>query len=212
MAAAAARGSEAEAARLLGGGASPGSDDEPSPAGPGSGGDDLRRDLSSCDAVAIVVSVIVGSGIFASPGVILSTCGSVGLGLLAWLIAGVLATASSLVYCELGAMLPLAGGDYDYLRAAFGEGVAFSWAFVTFFVQKPASLAIVSMVVGNYFLTSLLGADDSTIAGESSIRVKIFATAYVVVLTAINVLPIGCESRDYCCMVSGLHSSKESQQ
>lgn len=71
----------------------------------------LRRGLGDWDAIAIVVSVIVGSGIFASPGIIMITVGSVGLGLLSWVIAGVLGTASSLVYCELGAMLPSAGGD-----------------------------------------------------------------------------------------------------
>ena len=64
--------------------------------------------MADWDAIAIVISVIVGSGIFASPGIIMATVGSVGLGLLSWVIAGVLATASSLVYCELGAMLPSA--------------------------------------------------------------------------------------------------------
>lgn len=157
--------------------------------------DSLRRGLGDWDAVAIVVSVIVGSGIFASPGIIVDTVGSVGLGLLSWVIAGVLATASSLVYCELGAMMPSAGGDYTYLREAFGDTVAFSWAWVSFTVQKPASLAIVSTVVGNYATTVVLGADDSTIAGESSVRVKIFATVYVIGLTAINVLPITCVAK-----------------
>lgn len=156
---------------------------------------ELRRGLGSWDAMAIVVSVIVGSGIFASPGLVLDTCGSVGLGLLSWLIAGVLATASSLVYCELGSMIPSAGGDYSYLREAFGDTVAFSWAFTSFTVQKPASLAIVSTVVGNYATTILLGEDDSTIAGVSSLRVKIFATLYVISLTAINVLPITCVAK-----------------
>ena len=156
---------------------------------------ELRRGLGSWDAMAIVVSVIVGSGIFASPGLVLDTCGSVGLGLLSWVIAGVLATASSLVYCELGAMIPSAGGDYSYLREAFGDTVAFSWAFMSFTVQKPASLAIVSTVVGNYVTAVVLGDDGSTIAGESALRVKIFATLYVLSLTAINVLPITCVAK-----------------
>ena len=159
------------------------------------GVNELRRGLGSWDAMAIVVSVIVGAGIFASPGVVLGTCGSVGLGLLSWVIAGMLATASSLVYCELGAMIPSAGGDFSYLREAFGDTVAFSWAFTSFTVQKPASLAIVSTVVGNYATAIVLGEDDSTLTGASSLRVKIFATLYVVTLTAINVLPITCVAK-----------------
>lgn len=86
--------------------------------------------------------------------------------------------------------------DYStYLREAFGDTIAFSWAFVSFTVQKPASLAIVSTVVGNYATTIVLGADGSTIAGESSVRVKVFATVYVIGLTAINVLPITCVAK-----------------
>eukprot|EP01052_Picozoa_sp_SAG31_P051339 SAG31_NODE_12145_length_964_cov_1.473988_1_plen_144_part_00 len=82
----------------------------------------LRKALGVADGVAIVIGIIIGTGIFASPGVVMASSGSVWLGLVAWGIAGTLATASSLVYCELGAMIPQAGGDYNYLDAAFGPG------------------------------------------------------------------------------------------
>jgi amino acid transporter len=64
------------------------------------------------------VGVIVGSGIFATPGVVLVDAGSVGLTLLAWLGAGVVALFSSFIYAELGSAIPHAGGDSEYLRVS----------------------------------------------------------------------------------------------
>eukprot|EP01050_Picozoa_sp_SAG11_P005894 SAG11_NODE_433_length_9518_cov_11.247054_5_plen_557_part_00 len=152
----------------------------------------LRKALTAVDGVAIVVGVIIGTGIFASPGVVMESCGNVWLGLLAWLIAGCLAAASSLVYCELGAMIPQAGGDYAYLNAAFGPSWAFSWAFTQFAIQKPGSLAIVSLTVGRYATGAVYGVEAGTTAsGESSLTVKSFAVVYILAITAINVMPVG---------------------
>ena len=68
--------------------------------------------VSLLDATAMAVGSIIGSGIFSAPGVALVETNSVGCSLAAWIVGGVMATMSSLVYCELGAMLPAAGGDY----------------------------------------------------------------------------------------------------
>jgi amino acid transporter len=67
---------------------------------------------------SVVVGIIVGSGIFASPGVVLQSTGSVGLSLLAWLGGGTLAMLSALIYAELGSSIPHAGGDSHYLRVS----------------------------------------------------------------------------------------------
>lgn len=67
---------------------------------------------------SFVVGVIVGSGIFATPGQVLLNAGSVGLTLLAWVAAGVVALFSSFIYAELGSAIPHAGGDSEYLRVS----------------------------------------------------------------------------------------------
>ena len=72
----------------------------------------LRKEVSLLDATAMTIGSIIGSGIFSAPGVALAETNSVGCSLAAWIVGGVMATMSSLVYCELGAMLPAAGGDY----------------------------------------------------------------------------------------------------
>eukprot|EP00897_Mesotaenium_endlicherianum_P002783 jgi/Mesen1/2532/ME000161S01585 len=64
----------------------------------------------------MVVGIVMGSGIFASPGVVLQDVGSVGMALVTWVVAGVVAYASSLLYAELGSAIPHAGGDGEYLR------------------------------------------------------------------------------------------------
>ena len=68
---------------------------------------------------SLFVGTIVGSGIFTSPGVVLQDAGSVGLGLTAWVAASVVALCSSLVYAELGAAIPKAGGNAEFLRVCF---------------------------------------------------------------------------------------------
>ena len=63
----------------------------------------LRRELSWVDTLVMLVSCVVGSGIFVAPGVVMASSGSVALGLASWLFAGTLAGTSALVYAELGA-------------------------------------------------------------------------------------------------------------
>ena len=152
----------------------------------------LRREVTLVDAVALTVGSIIGSGIFSSPGVALVASGSVGFSLVAWLIGGVMASMSSLVYCELGAMLPSAGGDYVYLTEAFSPRMAFTWAFGQFFVYKPTSLAVSGQIMGRYTAAVLLPrASDRTADGESSLAEKMLAVLFVLCLTGFNILPVG---------------------
>jgi hypothetical protein len=65
---------------------------------------------------SLLVGIIIGSGIFTSPGVVLLDAGSVGLGLTAWVAAAFMAMCSALVYAELGAALPQAGGNAEFFR------------------------------------------------------------------------------------------------
>ena len=156
----------------------------------------LRRDVSLLDATVMVVGNIIGTGIFSSPGVALAACNSIGFSLLAWVIGGVLATASSLVYSELGAMMPRAGGDYVYISAAFGSRPAFMWAASQFTVYRPTSLAVNGLVFGRYAAALLLPrSDNATAGGESTATEKAFAACFVLALTAFNILPIGLVAR-----------------
>eukprot|EP01052_Picozoa_sp_SAG31_P051340 SAG31_NODE_12145_length_964_cov_1.473988_2_plen_123_part_01 len=73
---------------------------------------------------------------------------------------------------------------------------AFAWAFTQFLVQKPGSLAIVSLTVGRYATAVVYGVNpEEDVSGEAGTTVKIFAATYIVCLTGINILPVNILAR-----------------
>jgi basic amino acid/polyamine antiporter, APA family len=105
---------------------------------------DLPRVLGASQATAIVVGTIIGSGIFLVPSEMMKDTGSSTLVYLAWIVGGLLSLFGAMTYAELGAMLPYAGGEYVYLRGAYGDTPAFLYMWTWFAVAKPASIAAVT--------------------------------------------------------------------
>ena len=94
--------------------------------------------------MAIVVGTIIGSGIFLVPTEMMVAVGSSGLVYLAWVVGGLLSLFGAMTYAELGAIMPYAGGEYVYLRGAYGDKTAFLYMWTWFAVAKPASIASVT--------------------------------------------------------------------
>jgi basic amino acid/polyamine antiporter, APA family len=107
-------------------------------------GPDLARDLNVYHSGAIVVGVIIGSGIFLVPKRMMEAAGSVELVFAAWIVGGLLSWFGALTYAELGAMKPGAGGEYVYVRDAYGPMMGFLYAWTWFTIGKPASIATVA--------------------------------------------------------------------
>src|SRR5437588_11459961 len=105
---------------------------------------ELARDLRVSHATAIVVGTIIGSGIFLVPAEMMQAVGSAKLVYLAWLVGGLLSFFGALTYAELGAMKPQAGGEYVYVRDAYGPLGGFLYAWTWFVIAKPASIATVA--------------------------------------------------------------------
>src|SRR5438128_3032762 len=105
---------------------------------------ELARDLGVSHAGAVVVGTIIGSGIFLVPAEMMQAVGSARLVYLAWLVGGVLSFAGALTYAELGAMKPQAGGEYVYVRDGYGPLAGFLYAWTTFLISKPASIATIT--------------------------------------------------------------------
>ncbi len=106
---------------------------------------DLPRVLGASQATAIVVGTIIGSGIFLVPREMMLDVGSSSLVYLAWIVGGLLSLFGAMTYAELGAMMPYAGGEYVYLRGAYGDTLAFLYMWTWFAVAKPASIAAVTI-------------------------------------------------------------------
>src|SRR5271155_5753538 len=105
---------------------------------------ELARDLGVSHAGAIVVGTIIGSGIFLVPAEMTQAVGSARLVYLAWLVGGLLSFFGALTYAELGAMKPQAGGEYVYVRDAYGPLGGFLYAWTWFVIAKPASIATIA--------------------------------------------------------------------
>jgi APA family basic amino acid/polyamine antiporter len=105
----------------------------------------LARDLGVSHASAVVVGTIIGSGIFLVPSEMMHAVGSARLVYLAWLVGGLLSFFGALTYAELGAMKPQAGGEYVYVRDAYGPLGGFLYAWTWFVIAKPASVATIAI-------------------------------------------------------------------
>jgi APA family basic amino acid/polyamine antiporter len=138
---------------------------------------DLPRSLGVLDATAIVVGIVIGSGIFVLPNLIARTLPSPAAILAVWTVSGVLSFLGALAYAELGAMMPETGGQYVYLRVAYGPQCAFvcGWTFMLAVLSGGSAwLAVTFSIYAGYFvhLTPVTG--------------KLTSIALIAVLSAVN--------------------------
>src|SRR5499427_3191420 len=105
---------------------------------------ELARELGVKQACAIVVGTIIGSGIFLVPADMMQAVGSAKLVYLAWVVGGLLSFFGALTYAELCAMKPQSGGEYIYIRDAYGPLPGFLYAWTWFVVAKPGSIATIA--------------------------------------------------------------------
>lgn len=102
----------------------------------------LIRGLSLTSTTSLVMGAMIGTGVFFKAAVMMQQTGSPVLVLAAWAVAGLLSLAGALTYAELGAMLPHAGGEYIYLRTAYGPGVAFLDGWMRFVIVAAGNAAL----------------------------------------------------------------------
>ena len=106
----------------------------------------LVRALGPSMATAVVVGTVVGSGIFKKPQAIAEHVPNFGLAALLWVLGGVLVLLGALAYAEVSVLLPRAGGNYVFLREAYGRLAGFLWGWVDFCIIRSASLAALATI------------------------------------------------------------------
>src|SRR5438128_9746648 len=110
----------------------------------------LRRSLGLVDGLAMVVGIMVGSGIFRTPGLVAAYLGRPSLTFVAWILGGVVALLGALCFAELSTRHPAAGGKYVYVREAFGPRAGFVVGWVEGLAIYPAAIAGIAVVAGEY--------------------------------------------------------------
>ena len=106
--------------------------------------------LRVADVVALVVGIVVGAGIFRTPSLVAANTSSAPIALLAWVVGGGVSLVGALCYAELATAYPHAGGDYHYLRRAFGQRLAFLFAWARLSVIQTGSIALLAFIIGDY--------------------------------------------------------------
>lgn len=110
-------------------------------------GESATKQLTTRHAFAVLVTLQIGSGIFASPSQVDSNVPSPGAALLVWVLGGLLSWAGAASFAELGAAIPLNGGMQAYLAYVYGDTMAFLMAWIYIMAAKPAAMAIQSIVI-----------------------------------------------------------------
>ena len=143
------------------------------------------RTLSAFSAIAIIVGIVVGAGIFKTPSMVAAVTGDAGWMVVAWVLGGVISLAGALCYAELATTYPHAGGDYHFIARAFGKQLSFLYAWAKATVINTGSIALLAFVFGDYMSKAFsLGSHSSAI----------WAVAIVVALTAVNLIGINAAS------------------
>ncbi len=153
----------------------------------------LKREIGFFSATTLVVANMVGTGIFTTSGFIIEELANPMAMLLCWLVGGLFALCGALCYGELGARFPQAGGEYVYLREAFGKPMAFLSGWVSLIVGFSAPIAAAAVAFATYGFQTL------------SLPVASQATISLFKLDLITLSPVNLTAISVVIVVSLLH-------
>lgn len=138
-----------------------------------------KPSITLIDAIALIVGLVIGAGIFETPALVAANTGTVGGVIGVWLMGGVVSLLGALCYAELATTYPHVGGNYYYLKRAFGQPIAvlFAWARMT--VIQTGSIALLAFVFGDY------ASELFRLGGYSP---AIYAAVAIALLTMLNII------------------------
>jgi len=139
----------------------------------------LVRGLTLIPATALIVTNVIGTGVFVKARVMTCNVGTPWMVLLAYLFAGILTLGGALTFAELSAMMPRSGGQYNYIGAAFGRVWAFLYGWMETLLDGAASIAALAIVFV-IFLNDLLG------GALSSLQVQLLTVGTIVAVTLLT--------------------------
>lgn len=138
----------------------------------------LNRRLSLTDAVLLIIGNVIGAGIFTTSGFLAEALPHPWLFIGIWLIGGLLTFCGALTYAELAGMFPLPGGDYQFLKAAYGRRAGFLLGWLAFWVINPGSIAAMSIALASYL--------QGWLPAGGALSDKLPAIAFILIFSWIN--------------------------
>ncbi|XP_053665280.1 b(0,+)-type amino acid transporter 1-like [Anopheles marshallii] len=155
----------------------------------------LRREMGLMSAINVIISVMIGSGIFVSPTAALRYSGSVGFCLVVWTVCGGISLLGALCFAELGTVVPRSGAEYAYLIEAFknshsywGPLPSFICAWVYVMILRPAEIAVIILTFAEYSILPfrhLLGLEEMP-AEDLQLLIKLIGILGLGIITYIN--------------------------
>jgi amino acid transporter len=146
----------------------------------------MLRVLQPFSAVALIVGIVIGAGIFKTPSLVAGISGDAGWALVLWMAGALISIAGALCYAELCTAYPNAGGDYHFLHRAFGRNISFIYGWSRATIINTGSIALLAFVFGDYM---------STLVNLGAYSSAIWALLIVVILTVVNLAGIHASSR-----------------
>ena len=149
---------------------------------------ELPRVLNASHATSIVVGIIIGSGIFLVPREMMAAVGSSGMVYAVWIVGGLLSLFGAMTYAEIAALRPKYGGEYAFLREAYGDltGFLYMWTWIT--IAKPASIATIAAGLARVLATFSIFHFLTQPAFGPLLWSQIFAITMTWLITALNIL------------------------
>src|SRR5438309_2608234 len=141
----------------------------------------LARSLRTIDGLAVVVGIMVGSGIFRTPGTVAALLGRPGLTFVAWTLGGAVGFLGALIFAELSTRYPQAGGKYVFAREAFGRRAAFVVGWIEALGTYCAAIAAIGVVCGEYL---------ARLCGWPGTDARLLGTGLVLALTGMNLFGV----------------------
>ncbi len=149
---------------------------------------ELPRSLTAAHALSIVVGIIIGSGIFLVPREMMAAVGSPRVVYLVWIVGGLLSLAGAMTYAEIAAARPRYGGEYAFLREAYGDLTGFLYMWTWIIIAKPASLATIAAGFARVLATFAVFHLLETPALPGLLWSQIFAIAITWLITLLNIV------------------------
>lgn len=143
--------------------------------------DQPKQQLSLTDAIAIIVGIVIGAGIFRTPSLVAANTDSDTIFLFAWVLGGIISLIGGLCYAELSTAFPSTGGDYHFLSLAYGKRMAFLFAWARMSIIQTGSIAVLAYIFGDYLSQVINLGPNSPV---------IYAALVVIALTAMNIAGI----------------------